>query len=71
MPHYIVNRNPQPGSRDHEVHNVSTCIRLPAVENRVSLGEHIHCSTAVVKAQMNGYPSADGCYYCCPDCHTS
>jgi len=66
MPSYIVNRNSQPNG-DHEVHKLS-CTRLPDPANRMPLGEHASCSTAVAKAKKT-YPTADGCAYCSPACH--
>ena len=47
MPYYIVNKNAQPNTRDHEVHltprtNCSSP-RYPAPQNRESLGFHSTC----------------------------
>lgn len=68
MPKYYVNSKPQTNG-DHEVH-VETCSRLPDYQNRVDLGFHQNCSTAVLAAK-NHYAKSNGCYYCCNACHTS
>ncbi|PII87802.1 hypothetical protein BMH32_13455 [Leucobacter sp. OLJS4] len=71
MPNYVVNKVPQGGTRDHEVHDRDSwrgCV--PALGNQVDLGYHASCDTAVQQARAY-YPTADGCYYCAPACHTS
>lgn len=68
MARYYVNRNAQ-SNGDHEVHRTG-CSRLPDQQNRVSLGDHIACNSAVRKAR-NYYQQVNGCYYCSRDCHTS
>lgn len=54
MPHYIVNKNAQFNSGDHEVHLTprSSCTgpRYPLPENQVSLGSHPTCHGAVREA---------------------
>ena len=70
MAQYCVNSNAQ-ANGDHEVHNVATCTYLPAAKNRVSLGEHASCTTAVTKAKSLGYYTANGCYWCANPCHTT
>ena len=69
MAKYYVNKKAQSDSGDHEVH-VSTCSRLPEVENRLYLGEFSHCRSAVAEAKKT-YPQSNGCYYCCNECHTT
>ena len=73
MPVYILNKNAQPGSGDHEVHNTS-CSYVPNVENQIALGAHNNCHDAVAAAK-HAYPDSknkiNGCYYCCSACHTS
>lgn len=71
MPEYCVNSNPQPGSGDHEVHDLSVgqhCLPVPA--NRVALGWHSTCADAVNQAKQT-YDDVNGCYYCANDCHTT
>lgn len=68
MANYCVNANPQP-TGEHEVHNINTCPALPAPRNRVPLGDHNTCHTAVAAARRT-YPTADGCKTCSPACHT-
>ncbi len=67
MARYLVNTNPQPNG-DHEVHTTS-CGHLPNLTNRLDLGEHSTCTTAVAAAKRY-YPTANGCYYCANPCHT-
>jgi len=70
MARYCVNMNAQPITGDHEVHNLSSgCNHLPDTSNQLSLGEHSNCQSAVLAAKRI-YPRADGCAYCCPQCHS-
>ncbi|MBZ4188860.1 hypothetical protein [Niabella beijingensis] len=64
---YYVNKNAQ-SNGDHEVHD-QNCAGLPAIENRIYLGVHDSCHTAVREAK-NHYTQVNGCKYCCPSCHT-
>lgn len=68
MPTYCVNKNAPTG--EHEVHD-TTCEKpnMPAPQNRVDLGRHANCHSAVSEAKRH-YRSVDGCYYCCRPCHT-
>ena len=68
MPEYVMNKNSQ-SNGDHEVH-VITCTRLPDPENRLSLGIHYSCASAVERAKRIDL-KADGCFYCSPECHKS
>lgn len=71
MPYYCVNRNAQPGSGDHEVHDTSStqgC--LPDPVNRVDLGFHVSCREAVTAAKRH-YSDVNGCFYCAGSCHTT
>lgn len=65
---YYVNQNQQ-SNGDHEVHK-ETCSRLPEVHNRIELGEFNNCKDAVKEAKKY-FAQSNGCYYCCPQCHTS
>ena len=67
MAHYCVNKNAQ-NTGEHEVHKVG-CVHYPDQANRVSLGEHNSCHTAVTAARKH-YDNVDGCFYCSIDCHT-
>lgn len=70
MATYIFNKNAQP-TGEHEVHNANTCKYLPNLENRVDLGYHDTCQSAVKKAkELYKSKTFDGCYYCCLSCHT-
>lgn len=69
MAQYCVNKNSQPNG-DHEVHNLGTCTVLPRLENRLALGEHATCHTAVSQAKLT-YSQSNGCATCSPSCHTS
>lgn len=68
MARYYVNKNAQ-SNGDHEVHK-SGCSWMPEPQNRVSLGEHASCSTAVTEAKRH-YPKSNGCFYCSRPCHTT
>jgi len=68
MKAYYVNNNEQ-SNGDHEVHE-SGCSYMPKPENRTFLGSFINCKYAINEAKKY-YDDVDGCYYCCPDCHTS
>ena len=68
MDKYYVNKNAQ-SNGDHEVHK-DGCGAMPDPENRLYIGEFPSCHGAVSKAKEDN-PKADGCFYCCPDCHTS
>ncbi len=68
MAYYCVNKNAQ-ANGDHEVHKVG-CVFYPNPENRVSLGDHTTCRTAVSAAKKI-YTKSNGCYYCSNACHTT
>jgi hypothetical protein len=68
MDYYYVNKNSQLNG-DHEVHK-SNCIYLPSELNRLGLGYFSNCQDAVREAKKY-YVQCNGCYYCCPSCHTS
>lgn len=67
---YYVNTNAQPNG-DHEVHKDDPHCPTPAApSNRLYLGEHSSCQTAIQVA-MQTYPSANGCRWCSLECHTT
>ncbi|WP_339700418.1 hypothetical protein [uncultured Marixanthomonas sp.] len=68
MARYYVNKKAQ-ANGDHEVHT-STCSFLPKVDNRIYLGDFSSCKSAVREAKKH-YSTANGCYYCSNECHTS
>ncbi len=68
MEKYYVNTNAQQNG-DHEVHKEG-CKFLPEFSNRIDLGYHPNCQSAVQKAKVS-YSRSNGCYYCCNACHTS
>ena len=71
VPEYCVNKNAQPGTGDHEVHDLSSqkgC--LPDPENRLNLGTYASCRGAV-EAAKRSYDDVNGCYYCANECHTT
>lgn len=71
MPNYCVNSNAQPNSRDHEVHDLaSTKDCLPFPSNRIDLGWHPDCQSALTDARKY-YSDVNGCYYCAKGCHTT
>lgn len=63
---YYVNKNAQ-ANGDHEVHT-SICSHLPDSNNRIYLGIFSTCKEALAEAKKY-YSQADGCYYCCNECH--
>lgn len=67
MSKYYVNENAQ-STGEHEVHK-DGCSYLALVQNKKYLGDFSNCRDAVKKAKDNNY-NADGCYYCCNECHT-
>lgn len=72
MPNYIVNKNAQSGSNDHEVHRLDTQYNcLPLSQNRVDLGWHAGCASAVRQAKQYHYSDSNGCSYCSPERHTT
>ncbi|TQL01793.1 hypothetical protein [Cellulomonas sp. SLBN-39] len=71
MPYFCVNKNAQPGSRDHEVHDTASTKRcLPDPVNQLSLGYHATCAGAVQAAKLY-YNDVNGCAQCAPTCHTT
>ena len=68
MQDYYVSKNAQ-ANGDHEVHE-SGCLWLPRPENRIHLGRHYSCSSAVVDAKRYFF-RVNGCYHCSRPCHTS
>jgi hypothetical protein len=71
MPRFCVNRKAQPSSGDHEVHDLWTekgC--LPDLDNRIDLGHHATCRTAV-SAAKELFTDVNGCHSCANDCHTT
>lgn len=71
MPYFTVNKNAQPSTGDHEVHDLASnrgC--LPSAENRTDLGEFASCSDAVDAAKSH-HPKVNGCYWCAITCHTT
>lgn len=67
MPNYIINKVKTDGCYN-EVHT-TTCVRKPSPWNQENLGWHADEIDAVAYARRNGYPYADGCYYCCEKAH--
>lgn len=68
MARYIVNKNSDEKGR-HEVHREAACNHLPLSHNRLFVGNFETCGPAKAEAKKM-YPTADGCAYCCPACHT-
>lgn len=71
MSNYIVDKNAQLNG-DYEVHDeASTRGCLPVAANRISLGYHLSCSSAVTASNNLEYRPANGCYYCAYGYHTA
>lgn len=66
MSRYYVNKNAQTDGY-HEVHTTG-CPHPPNPENRIPLGNHESCGSAMIEARKI-YPNSDGCKYCCPRCN--
>ena len=66
---YYVNKNSDQDG-NNEVHR-EDCWLCPSSENRELLGKFYHCSFAVISAKLGGYPNADGCARCSPDCRST
>lgn len=65
---YYVNKNAQDNG-DHEVHTL-TCSFLPSEANRLYLGDYDTCPPAV-RAAVQHFAQANGCYFCSNPCHTT
>ena len=71
MEKYYVNKNAQ-NDGYHEVHNLDKekdCHNPADSDNRRDLGEHLNCTSALIKARTY-YKKVDGCKDCAPKCHT-
>ena len=68
MSAYYVNKIAQ-SNGDHEVHE-SGCNYLPSINNRIDLGNHYSCESAVQTAIIY-FSQVNGCYWCSRRCHTS
>lgn len=72
MENYIMNANPQVNG-DYEIHSKSKgCAYMPHIKNQIDLGYYTSCHEAVAAAKKK-WPKKriNGCFYCCPLCHTS
>ena len=67
MAAYYVNTVPQYNG-DHEVHTLG-CPHPANLENRLQLGDHPNCQSAVRAAKLYYPMTADGCYWCSNSCH--
>lgn len=68
MSHYCADRN-KSSKGSHEVHE-SSCGYLPQAGDRLELGIHPNCQSAVVAAKRV-YAQSTGCSICCPDCQSA
>ena len=64
---YYINTKAQ-SNGDHELH-INNCPSFPKPENRREIGAFSTCSAALDIAKKI-YPTADGCIFCIPECHT-
>ncbi|MFT6068956.1 MAG: hypothetical protein ACJAT2_003616 [Bacteriovoracaceae bacterium] len=69
MPNYYVNKQAQPNG-DHEVHKNTGCPHPANPKNRVPLGVHLSCTSAVKEAKKY-FKQVNGCFFCARECHTS
>ncbi|MDX1489994.1 MAG: hypothetical protein R3332_01800 [Pseudohongiellaceae bacterium] len=65
MPQYCADRN-KSSKGSHEVH-VDSCSYLPQAKDRLELGSHANCQSAVTAARRV-YAQSVGCPVCSPDC---
>lgn len=65
--YYYINATPKIDGW-YEVHAIS-CVQTSLIKTTVPLGEYTSCQEAITAAKLK-YPKADGCYYCCKECHT-
>lgn len=71
MTSYVVNKEAQSQSGDHEVHDLaSTKGCLPSPENQLFLGNFMTCAEAIREARKY-FSDVDGCAHCAAACHTS
>lgn len=70
MAFFYINKNEQENG-DHEVHTTG-CSHPPETENQIALG-YFNTSAEAVAAAKARWPlnRINGCYYCCPESHTS
>jgi len=68
MPKYCVNINTD-AQGDHEVHK-ENCPWSPNTENRIDLGYHSNCQSAVKEAKKY-FNNVNGHKYCAEECHTT
>lgn len=71
---YYINENQQ-SNGDYEVHvDDNTCPHPADDTNKIDLGFHSDCQSAVTKAKTM-FPQhshqINGCYWCCRPCHTT
>lgn len=73
MPYYCVSHRASYNG-DHELHdttpNACKLDNMPDLEDQLDLGLHANCSDALIEAKKT-FPQANGCEYCCSDCHTN
>lgn len=67
MQHYYVNTQ-EHANGQHIVH-VPRCTHLPEASHRIYLGAFTKCGDALAAAR-NHFENANGCYWCCSDCHS-
>jgi hypothetical protein len=65
MDRYYVNNIAQ-STGEHEVHK-DGCSFFPS--DREYLGYFSSCKEAIAEARKT-YSNVDGCFFCCPECHT-
>lgn len=68
MARYYVSKNAY-SNGEHEIHSDVCLIKLQP-ENRIYLDDYESCDQAVMQAKLS-YHKANGCLYCCTQCHTS
>ena len=67
MTQYCADRN-KSSHGDHEVHEIS-CAYVPQAKDRLELGNHPDCRSAVTAAKRV-YAQSTGCSVCSPNCYS-
>jgi hypothetical protein len=67
MDAYYINMNTQENG-ENIVHK-STCSYVPGSHQRIFLGYCNNCQDAIKEAKKTYPLTANGCKFCCPECH--
>lgn len=68
MARYYVNQNTYNPGNHNEVHKEG-CTWLQFIANKIDLGFHDNCQSALKAAEIHYPNNVDGCSTCCNECH--